>query len=279
MNMTTTKVALRIGQKFCLGFTILRLWRQLLPTIAITYICFLFVLSQAAPETRCTFLRFLDSDHTCTPPHEISHISDCSFRPAAVYTVIDRFVLAHLLGWLVKAFLLPERTLLWSASLGFEILEWILSGWIPTFQECWWDSLVLDVLLCNFIGIEMGLWLCRWVGRKVELPNVWHCLSLCPTMSEKVHLRPHALLPKAAIVVLLLLTDLNAFLLKKALLVQSSSPLNIYRLVGITLLAASSVRIFAKEDNQEDRIGITFLYLTTLLCEVTTTISLSVNKF
>lgn len=32
---------------------------------------------------------------------------------------------------------------------------------LPNFAECWWDTLILDVLLCNGLGIWMGMWLCR----------------------------------------------------------------------------------------------------------------------
>lgn len=32
---------------------------------------------------------------------------------------------------------------------------------LPNFVECWWDALVLDVLLCNGLGIWVGLRLCK----------------------------------------------------------------------------------------------------------------------
>ncbi|VDQ04428.1 unnamed protein product [Trichobilharzia regenti] len=34
---------------------------------------------------------------------------------------------------------------------------------MPNFSECWWDSLILDVLVCNGLGIQCGMWLCRWL--------------------------------------------------------------------------------------------------------------------
>lgn len=34
---------------------------------------------------------------------------------------------------------------------------------LPNFNECWWDSLLLDVLLCNGLGIEVGMLFCRWL--------------------------------------------------------------------------------------------------------------------
>ena len=32
---------------------------------------------------------------------------------------------------------------------------------IPEFAECWWDSLFLDVLLCNAFGICLGMLICK----------------------------------------------------------------------------------------------------------------------
>lgn len=32
---------------------------------------------------------------------------------------------------------------------------------LPNFVECWWDALILDILLCNGLGIYCGLVLCR----------------------------------------------------------------------------------------------------------------------
>lgn len=34
---------------------------------------------------------------------------------------------------------------------------------LPNFNECWWDSLILDILVCNGLGIQCGMWLCRWL--------------------------------------------------------------------------------------------------------------------
>jgi phosphatidylserine synthase 1 len=33
----------------------------------------------------------------------------------------------------------------------------------PNFVECWWDALILDVLLCNGIGIYVGMQICKWL--------------------------------------------------------------------------------------------------------------------
>uniref|UniRef100_A0A1I7XGN9 Phosphatidylserine synthase n=1 Tax=Heterorhabditis bacteriophora TaxID=37862 RepID=A0A1I7XGN9_HETBA len=34
---------------------------------------------------------------------------------------------------------------------------------LPNFEECWWDAIILDVLLCNGIGIWFGLKICDFL--------------------------------------------------------------------------------------------------------------------
>lgn len=38
---------------------------------------------------------------------------------------------------------------------------------LPNFQECWWDALILDVLLCNGLGIAVGMLICRLLEMRV----------------------------------------------------------------------------------------------------------------
>jgi len=38
---------------------------------------------------------------------------------------------------------------------------------LPNFAECWWDAVILDVLLCNGLGIWLGMYVCR----KLEMRN------------------------------------------------------------------------------------------------------------
>ena len=38
---------------------------------------------------------------------------------------------------------------------------------LPNFYECWWDAFLLDVLICNGLGIWLGMWICR----RLEMRN------------------------------------------------------------------------------------------------------------
>jgi hypothetical protein len=41
-------------------------------------------------------------------------------------------------------------------SISFEVVELSLMWLIPEFQECWWDSVFLDMLGANMLGMFMG---------------------------------------------------------------------------------------------------------------------------
>ena len=72
-------------------------------------------------------------------------------------TVFDEFFVGHILGWYGKAIALRDGRLLWAYSIAFELMELTFQHWLKNFNECWWDSWVLDVALCNFLGIYVGM--------------------------------------------------------------------------------------------------------------------------
>ena len=47
------------------------------------------------------------------------------------------------------------------------MLQMAFAHLLPNFAECWWDALVLDVLVCNGLGIWLGMVICR----KMEMRN------------------------------------------------------------------------------------------------------------
>lgn len=59
-----------------------------------------------------------------------------------------------------KALILRDYQLLWVLSIGFELMELTFQHMLPNFNECWWDSWILDVAVCNFLGM--------WAGMKVK---------------------------------------------------------------------------------------------------------------
>jgi phosphatidylserine synthase 2 len=81
-------------------------------------------------------------------------------------TLIDEFVIAHTVGWWAKALIMRNYWLLWTCSIGFELMELTFQHWLPNFNECWWDSWLLDVLICNLGGLLAGMATVNYFGSK-----------------------------------------------------------------------------------------------------------------
>ena len=176
--------------------------------------------------------------------------------------VLDLFVLPHTFGWVCGSMLLRDVRLAWALSVAFEALELAFTHWQPNFQECWWDHVVVDVLLCNAAGIWLGQWLLRrcgarafdWLGwgssadaadgrggpsgaaattttTTVAAPTV-AAVVVAAAAHGPVAMRSAR---RFCAVVLLLcaisLMMLNAFFLKAALWVPSEHALNVWRLL------------------------------------------------
>lgn len=73
-----------------------------------------------------------------------------------IKSAMDIYVVAHLFGWMAKTLIYRNNIIIWTMSIGFEILELSLNQFIPNFHECWWDSLLLDLFGCNLLGIILG---------------------------------------------------------------------------------------------------------------------------
>jgi phosphatidylserine synthase 2 len=98
-------------------------------------------------------------------------------------TLFDEFVIAHTLGWWGKAIMVRNLPLLWVLSIGFELMEVTFNHMLPNFNECWWDSIILDVLVCNWIGIWAGMRTVRYFDGKAY---AWVGLSRQPSIMDKV---------------------------------------------------------------------------------------------
>jgi phosphatidylserine synthase 2 len=81
---------------------------------------------------------------------------------------MDIFILAHAVGWYFKALLLRDYWFCWILSVMFEIMEYSLEHQLPNFAECWWDHWLLDVLLCNWIGLYFGMKTCEHLEMRVR---------------------------------------------------------------------------------------------------------------
>ncbi len=44
-----------------------------------------------------------------------------------------------MLGWIAKALIVRDRTVLHVMSIAFELIEYLFEYQLPNFGECWWD--------------------------------------------------------------------------------------------------------------------------------------------
>ncbi|MEJ1288356.1 phosphatidylserine synthase 1 [Cricetulus griseus] len=75
----------------------------------------------------------------------------------------DIFAFGHFWGWAMKALLIRSYGLCWTISITWELTELFFMHLLPNFAECWWDQVILDILLCNGGGIWLGMVVCRFL--------------------------------------------------------------------------------------------------------------------
>jgi phosphatidylserine synthase 2 len=185
-------------------------------------------------------------------------------------TVVDEFVIAHVLGWWGKAVILRNEAMLWTLSILFELMEKTFQHMLSNFNECWWDSWVLDVLVCNALGIVTGLATVRYFRSK---RYNWRGISEQPTLLAKakrglLQFTPRSvdefrwraisgpvrclqcLVPLAVI----LLFEINHFFLKAELWVPTSNVVSLFRLTLLFLMACPATKeyyVFIESDSSD----------------------------
>ncbi|XP_008672257.1 CDP-diacylglycerol--serine O-phosphatidyltransferase 1 isoform X2 [Zea mays] len=241
------------------------IWR-LVHGMAVVYLVALtFLLFQTRDDAR-QFMKYLHPDLGVELP-ERSYGTDCRIyvpdhpksRFNNVYEIIfDEFVIAHILGWWGKAIMIRNQPLLWVLSIGFELMELTFRHMLPNFNECWWDSIVLDILICNWFGIWTGMRTVRYFdGRTYE----WVGLSRQPNIISKVKRMlgqftpaqwdkdewhptrgPWRFIQVLSLCVVFMAVELNTFFLKFCLWIPPRNPLIVYRLVLWWLIAIPTIR-------------------------------------
>ncbi|XP_014259977.1 phosphatidylserine synthase 1 isoform X1 [Cimex lectularius] len=174
---------------------------------------------------------------------------------------MDAFALAHFLGWAFKAVLVRHYGICWTVSFTWEFTEMMFCHLLPNFMECWWDALFLDVIICNGLGIWVGLQICKilemrdynWVGIK-EIETTTGKIKramLQFTPSSWTHVRwlePKCTFKRFVAICQLVLywqvCELNTFFLKHIFEMPPTHPLVIARLAFVGIIVAPSVRQF-----------------------------------
>lgn len=106
-----------------------------------------------------------------------------------LYTHLDIFAIAHLVGCAFKAIIFRQYEILWVYSIVWEMTEYCFVHLLPNFAECWWDRILLDVLVCNGVGYYIGMQFCKM--NSLQMFD-WHAknvseklMSLCCVSTDR----------------------------------------------------------------------------------------------
>ena len=235
------------------------IWRLVFGIGFLYWLVLAFLLFQRFSDVR-TMLVWIDPAlNTSETDSTKLYALDCSFTWDNLYGRMDIFIPAHFLGWIFKAVLIRHHVLLWTISISWECTELFFSHVLPNFAECWWDVLLFDILICNGLGIMVGMYVCQklevkqfhWEsikeikGAKGKLKRA--VLQFTPQSWSKIRwLDPRCTYMRTlaifALVLMCLISELNTFLLKHILHIPTNHYLVSLRLALICLTASPSIR-------------------------------------
>lgn len=187
---------------------------------------------------------------------------------------LDIFAFGHFAGWAMKALLIRSYGLCWTISITWELTELFFMHLLPNFAECWWDQLILDILLCNGGGIWLGMTVCRFLEMRTYQ---WASIKEIHSTTGKIKrvvlqftpaswtfvrwFDPKSSFQRLAGIYLFMilwqLTELNTFFLKHIFVFQASHPLSVCRLLLVGMITAPTVRQYYAylTDTQCKRVG------------------------
>ncbi|KAI8381243.1 phosphatidyl serine synthase-domain-containing protein [Radiomyces spectabilis] len=271
-------------------------WRAILALSVLYQLLLVFMLFMNKDDAR-QFMTYYDPD-LGKPLPERSYADCCDLTWDNIKNQLDIFVAAHAFGWYGKALILRDNWLCWILSITFETLEYSLEHQLNNFAECWWDHWVLDVLLCNWIGIYFGMKTCQYFEMKqyswVEFrqikslkgkakravqqftPHDWTRFEYKATSSVKNYFGTLFL------IAVFLQCELNCFYLKYLLWVPPEHALNTYRLILLFLFALPGARDMYQyiSDKNTRRLGVhAWLLIANIMTETLICLKFAENEF
>lgn len=235
-------------------------WRMVFGLSILYLLALLFLLFQDYKTARAIILWFDPKLKDFRIDMDKEYGVNCSdITLEKIWSHVDVFAFGHFFGWAFKAVLVRHCGILWAMSIMWEITEVAFAHLLPNFIECWWDAVILDILLCNGIGIWVGLKICKilemreykWVSirdihsttgklKRVVLqftPVSWtHVRWLDPTCT---YMRFFAV---CQMVIFWQISELNTFFLKHIFEMPPSHPLVVGRLGFLGIMVAPSAR-------------------------------------
>lgn len=236
------------------------LWRCILG-ISIMYLLLLQFLVHQDYDTIKAAIVWLDPKMAnYTVDSEKEYGVDCwNITWARLYAHMDWFAFGHYWGWGMKALIIRHYGLLWSVSIMWELTEMVFGHLLPNFYECWWDNLVLDVLVCNGLGIFTGMQVCKFLEMREfkweSIKNISGAqgkfkralLQFTPeSFTHNRWLDPHSGYMRLIAVIQFMLiwqmVELNTFFIKHIFPMPAEHPICVFRILLFGLISAPSTR-------------------------------------
>ncbi len=151
--------------------------------LGVAYLCgVVFLCCLSRDQVQFVLREFVDGG-LGVPLPEKHYAEDCSMTGESgmknLEDKMDVFMLGHFIGWFFKMLIVRDWKLCMFQSVMFEVLEVTFRHWLPNFYECWWDQLIVDIMVCNTGGIVAGQLLIkyfemapyRWSLRETQRPR------------------------------------------------------------------------------------------------------------
>ena len=195
------------------------------------------------------------TDHAGKPaPHLLP--SDCEINMTNLTRqVFSVWFLAHVGGYWGKMCLFRDWKICMKYSIAFELVELSLVWLVPEFEECWWDSVFMDVLGANMIGMILGRWTLKYLSCRDydweptnRNPPLWTQLKhlairFTPFSWSQYHWPEDekSFILTALAWISSIVMEFNAFIILHGLLIRPSHWIHTARLLLIGAQAAQSV--------------------------------------
>eukprot|EP00923_Selenidium_pygospionis_P047049 GHVN01081202.1.p1 GENE.GHVN01081202.1~~GHVN01081202.1.p1 ORF type:complete len:496 (-),score=16.03 GHVN01081202.1:119-1606(-) len=257
---------------------------------ALTHFVIMVILAALEPSLGRQFLALLLPDIADSitlrhvDPFEGTCDLDCRFSFRTLFVQLGKLWFpCHLFGWLGKMVIYRSWVFCQVYSIAFELCELSFQWLIPEFKECWWDSIVLDALIANMLGMCLGVYLLRWLR---SYPYDWAgtrpryvklAVTFLPFTWSDYHWSFFSsvggLLDAMWLLMTSLLVELNSFFIMASLGIPASHYFQLARLIMILLLAAPAVAEYHNyvqdRGNDNRRLGHnSWLILMTAIIEV-----------
>ena len=140
-------------------------WRIVLGCSIIHLFIVQFLMHQRHTAVQSVILWFDPSmtNYTLDTASEYSKPKEC--WDVTINRILDQgmWAFSHYLGFVITAIVMRHYGVCWCISIIWELTELAFGHHIPGLYECWWDSIFIDILLCNGLGIFTGMQICRWM--------------------------------------------------------------------------------------------------------------------